>query len=62
MATKTIQLALVDPSPEELMGATGSLTQELAIKKIFNVGERVSMSEEIMKISGFGPVLEEVES
>lgn len=61
MATKTIQLALVDPSPEELMSATGSLTQELAIKKIFNVGERVSMSEEIMKISGFGPVAEEVE-
>ncbi|OIN67392.1 hypothetical protein BLD48_05740 [Exiguobacterium sp. KRL4] len=61
MATKTIQLALVDPSPEELMNATGSLTQELAIKKIFNVGERVSMSEEIMKISGFGPVQEEVE-
>lgn len=61
MATKTIELALVDPSPADLMSATGSLTQELAIKKIFNVGERVSMSEEIMKISGFGPVQEEVE-
>lgn len=61
MATKTIELALVDPSPAALKEATGSMTQELAIKQIFNVGERVSMSEEIMKISGFGPVAEEVE-
>lgn len=60
-ATKTIEIALVDPSPAELMTATGSLTQELAIKKIFNVGERVTLAAEIMKLSGFAPVEEEVD-
>lgn len=58
---KAIELSLVDPSPAELMAATGSLTQELAIKKIFNVGERVALTAEIMKLSGFAPVEEEVD-
>lgn len=58
---KTIELALVDPSPAELVAATGAPTQEVAIKKIFNVGERVALTAEIMKISGFAPVEEEVE-
>ncbi len=61
LAIKAIELALVDPSPQELFEATGALTQELALKRVFNVGERASMSAHIMKISGFAPIQEEVD-
>lgn len=58
---KTIELSLVDPSPAELLEATGSMTQELAIKAVFNVGERASIAQQAMKISGFAPIQEEVD-
>lgn len=61
LQSKTIELSLVDPSPAELFEATGASTQSAAIKAVFNVGERASIAQQAMKISGFAPIQEEVD-
>lgn len=53
MALLIVEKALVEPSIAEIKEATGALTNEVAIKNTFNLGERAKISEQVLKLSGF---------
>lgn len=53
MALLIVERALVEPTVAEIREGTGALTNDIAIKNTFNIGERAKISEQVLKLSGF---------
>lgn len=53
LSMSLIEKAIVEPTVAELREATGAMTNELALKAVFNIGERAKISEQVLDLSGF---------